>query len=139
MTGASSLNVVRFRADTSAIEAALADFEALRSSAPESVSEHLASLSEIVGELFRVRSENRAAAGAFETVVLLEPSDGFLRLLAALRAGDFDLLTGDGLLNVIRHDSVSVGSVGTANEGQLPGESQGSSGSDARNAQGRVN
>lgn len=121
--------------DASAFEAALNDFAALRFSAPKRVSENLVSLRDVPDQLFRIGSNDGVASAAGEVVVRLEPTDFFLRLLAALRAGDWDRLASKNFLDLIRHDCISVGGLEPASEDRAPAESQGSVGACPGNAQ----
>lgn len=124
------------KADTEAFCAALAELGDLISSAPEIVSKDLLGLDDLVGELVRIRSDGSPTASANELTVTLEPTDLLRRLVAALRAGDFDNGVFDDCRELIAHNSSSVGCVEPPNEGRASGESQDLSDARSRNAQG---
>lgn len=121
--------VVKIGCDSSALAAAVAEFDALIDglleapvSIPDAFREGLLGVEERTKDLIDIRAYVGPALPAGETRMLLQPSEFFNRLLAALRARDWDV----GVF-VDLHDSVSVGSA-PSNEERTSGESQGPSG-----------
>jgi hypothetical protein len=114
--------------DGSAFLAALEELGSLASSLPEGVREFLVGLfdtSDLPSQLSNIEQHGLPALGAGELRVCLKPSDRFLVLMAALRAGDCDLAAVE---KIFGHGSSSVGCLDNSNEDRAPGESQGSSG-----------
>jgi hypothetical protein len=117
--------------DGSAFLAALEELRLLASSLPEGVREFLVGVfdtSDLSSELGTIEPDGLPALGAGELRVCLKPSDRFLVLVAALRAGDCDL---SAVEKIFGHGSGSVGCLDNSNEDRAPGESQGSSGGHA--------
>lgn len=112
---------IDLRPDATALTAAIAELEDLLSKLPEGVAKRFVRLFDPSKELCRVRGDHGPAAGAGVVRIFLEPGDGLLGLLSALRAGDLDGLVGEGALDAVGHESNSVGSVGTTNVAGDPG------------------
>ncbi len=112
---------VKISANIEPLEAALAEFDRLLMVAPECVCENFAGLGDVTEQLLRIGPNDGTAALAGEVIVRLEPTDFLLRLLAALRAGDWDRLSRKGILDVIRHESSSVGLLEPPQRSGLPG------------------
>jgi hypothetical protein len=89
---------------------------------PDAFREGLLGIEDRTKDLIDIGSYVGPTLPAGETRMLLQPSEFFNRLLAALRARDWDV----GVF-VDLHDSVSVGSA-PSNEERTSGESQGPSG-----------
>jgi len=121
--------------DATAFEAAANEFCELVALAPERLAQRLVGLTDSVEQLLCIRDDGSAAAGARELTVRLEPSDLFLRLLSALRAGDGDAAVTEQLLDSILHGSISAGGCGDSSEDRAPTESQGSVGACPGNTQ----
>ena len=126
---------VNISLDATAFEAAADEFVGLITSAPEGLAERLVGLADSIEQLFCVSDDRNPALGACKLTMRLEPSDLFLRLLAALRAGDGDAALTEQLLDSILHGSSSAGCVATPSEDRAPAESQGSVGACPGNAQ----
>lgn len=118
--------VVKLRVDISQAEAAVAELLKLTVRAPDLFCERISNLADDgrLELLFDTVNNRRSAALAGEAVILLKPSERLNALLAALRAGDYDL----GIFVQFDHDSVSVGCLDPSNEERAPGESQDPSG-----------
>lgn len=121
--------------DATAFEAAANEFAELIASAPKTLAERLVGLADSVEQLFCVSDDRNPAMGAVKLTMRLEPSDLYLRLLAALRAGDSDAAVTEKLLDSILHEFNSVGGLEPASEDRAPAESQGSVGACPGNAQ----
>lgn len=80
--------------DTAPLLAAIREAEALASSLPAD-----ALLPEIPGDLVTVESDLGTASAAGELIVRLDPGNGLLGLVAALRARQVDAGLGDGTRN----------------------------------------
>ena len=90
--------------DASAYLAALEDLRLLSPSLPKDVGEFLVGVfdtPDLSAHLGSVEQDDLPAFGASELRVHLKPSDRFLMLLSAVRAGDCDL--GD-IENILGHD-----------------------------------
>jgi hypothetical protein len=129
---------VKIGCDSTALTAALSEFDShmeglLEPSVdlPDAFREGLLGLEERTEALVNIRPYVGPALPAGETRMMLEPSELFNRLLAALRARNFDV----GIF-VELHNSVSVAGLATTNEERPSGESQGSSDGCALNPQG---
>lgn len=116
--------VINIRGDASRLEAALVEFnrlfDELASVFPDAFAEQLCAATEVPEYFIDIRQDRLTALPAGEVLMILEPSEFFNRLLAALRARDFDV----GIF-VELHNSASVGLVGTSNEERASTESQG--------------
>lgn len=123
---------VRLSCDSAAFEAMTAE---LLSALPQPSPELLFEINRLldVGELFSIETDDLSAPGASELVVRIKPSDGFLRFVAAARAGKGDLVT---LNECFGHGFSSAGGCGDASEVQAPAESQGLAGACAGKTQG---
>jgi hypothetical protein len=114
--------------DGSAYLVALDELESLAPSLPEGVRQFLVSVfdtPDLSSQLGVIEQDEHFALGARELRIRLQPSDRLLMLLAAMRAGDCDL---HRVQQIFGHDSVSVVGLDNCNEGDVPGESQGSPG-----------
>lgn len=115
--------VVKLSVDISQAAAAVAELLKLTVHAPDLFCERISDLADNgrLELLFDTVNNRRPTALAGETVILLKPSERLNALLAALRAGDYDL----GIFVQFDHDSVSVGCLDPSNEVRTPTESQG--------------
>lgn len=129
MTGALKVTLA---CDASRFGAALSELSQLLVKAPDEFIERILALPNGVCDLVSLDSDSSGTTGTDKLTVALQPTEFMDRLMAAARAGDFDL----SLFDSLGHDSSSVGLAGTSNEGRAPGESQGSSGSCPDNSQG---
>jgi hypothetical protein len=121
---------VTFSLDTAPLQAALDEFQLLLGQAGDRGLEFgyaLAGRVQSGQQLVALQKDFGAAAGAAETVIAAYPSDGFLRLLAALRAGNFDALIVE---QIFGHDG-SVGGLDSPDDGGAPDGPQGLSGAAA--------
>lgn len=122
-------------ADSRALDAAVAEFnqllDELAFDLPDAFAERLCAAADMFEKFVDLRQDRLTALPAGETRMILEPSEFFNRLLAALRARDWDI----GVF-VDFHNSGSVGLVGTSNEEQASTESQGSVGACPPKSQG---
>jgi hypothetical protein len=122
--------------DASAYLASLEELRLLASSLPEGVRKFLVGVfntSDQSSQLGTIEQHGLPALGAGELRVCLKPSDRFLMLVAALRAGDCDLAA---VKKIFGHGSSSVGCLDNSNEDRAPGESQSSSGGHRYNLDG---
>lgn len=133
------VGTISFEIDQSALTEAAHEFadllEELAPSFPDRFRDALFEFCERAEYLIKARIECGPAHGAGKSInrVILQPSDFFSRLLAALRAHDFDI----GVF-VDFHDSSSVGLVRTSNEERALTESQGSVGACPPSTQGEA-
>jgi hypothetical protein len=126
------------RMDAGPLDSALVELSALTKAAGQVAHEFRDAFVRLVEsgkQLFTLQNDLDAAPGTHVTVIRANPSDGFLRLLAAARAGNFDALIVE---QIFGHDCSSVGCVDSSNEGRASGESQGSSDSCPGNSQVRA-
>lgn len=84
------VRVLRVVAENAPINAALAEFKLLAPSIPDGAAQVLLGLFDCPEKLIRLHSDSRTTPGANEILVVAEPSETFLRLLAAARAGNVD-------------------------------------------------
>lgn len=126
---------VNISLDATAFEAAANEFAGLVASAPEDLAERLVSLADSIEQLFCVSDDRSPALGTVKLTMCLEPSDLFLRLLAALRTGNGDAAVTEQLLDSILHEFNSVGGLEPTSEDRASAESQGSVGACPGNAQ----
>jgi hypothetical protein len=113
---------VAINLDGSAYLTVLEELGSLAPSLPEGVREFLVGVfdtPDLSTQLGAIEPDGLPALGAGELRVCLKPSDRFLMLMAALRAGDCDLAAVE---KIIRHNSGSVGCLDNANEDRAPGE-----------------
>lgn len=127
--------VVQITADSDALDAAVDEFnrllEELSSEIPDAFAEQLCAAAEGFEKFVNLRPYVGPALPAGESRMVLEPSEFFNRLLAALRTRDFDV----GIF-VELHGSSSAGCVDSTSEERAPTESQGSVGACPTNSQG---
>lgn len=126
--------IVKLSCDASRFNAAVDEAGRLFAELPDPSPEFLLNLDRLIerGAFFRREGDCLPTSATDKGCIVLEPSDGFLRLLTAMRAGHVDLET---LNNCFDHDLSSVGCVEPSNEGRASGESQDPSGARSRNAQ----
>lgn len=111
---------VKFSLDTSKLDAAMPDlqlfFERLQKVVPGVID-----LSHVVPKLFVFECDDLAASVAGHCRFALEPTECFLMLVAASRAGELDL----GVVkNLLGHDFFSDGCLSNSIEDRSPVESQ---------------
>lgn len=131
MTGAPL--AVKLKIDALLLEVAVAELSQLLLDAPDGFLDALFAVSDRVIGAVDVDRDLLRAVRTDEVAISVKPGEVLNRILATARAGEFDV----SVFGRMRHDPVSVGSVGTTNEECKPGESQGSSGKHPGNTHGR--
>lgn len=124
---------VTLKAETTQFEVLMAEFADRLAHAPEGVFEKLVCLRDVPGQLCRIDNDGAAASRTGELVVRLQPTDLFLELLQAMRAGDFNAQVINGCADRVLHGFSSDGCLNNSIEGSSPGESQGASGEHSTN------
>lgn len=117
---------IALHCDAIAFEGSIAELAQLLVDAPDAFIERILALPNGVCDLVRLDSDASGTTGADKFTVTLQPTEFMDRLMAAARAGEFDL-------SVFDHVPSSVGCVDSSNEDRAPAESQGSPGARTQN------
>ncbi len=112
---------IKIACDASAFELSIAELAQLLVDAPDAFVEAILGLPNGVCDLVRLDSDRSGTTGADKLTVTMQPTELMNRLMAAARAGDFNL-------SVFDHVSSSDGCLNNSIEGSPPGESQSSPG-----------